>query len=1199
MKIGSFGPISSFQVDGSGSVVILDSGDGSLYRYPAGSNSPVKIGSFGLTSSFHMDGFGSVVILDSVDGALSRYLAGSNSVVKIGSFGLTSSFHMDGFGSVVVTDSTDGSEYLYPPSSDSPLFALNPNGLVKKQVDGNWQNVAIGVIGFSLNYDGTLSLTYDPLSGVVTQTANGHIYQLADFTGEMYEDGSLLINEITSFALDPNGVLYVLNSNGDLEKQSGSTWQFVARNVYSFQVGAGGQLNVIYFGTPGFSSPPNWSGYVADDIFQSNSVTDVHGSWKVPAVRGLSGSKSAVWVGIDGFGGNTVEQIGTEEDVVDGSATYYAWWEMYSTGLQQPQQRIGTMTISPGDSVSAEVQYMTTGQYRLTINDNRTNVSFTAPYQTSSLTQSPPAKRNCAEWIVEAPTNVPGGQAPLANFGAVAFSSCQATINGMVGPINDPNWQSTRINMAPGGTTQAWTSNLASSSGSAFTVTTAIADLVDSPIAVTASATEGTLFTGVVGTFVGSEPNGSSNDFTAEIAWGDGSTTNGTVVGNGTFGYTVIGTHTYDEEGTALVLAITVSDQVGDKTTITGPATVADAALTPTGLTFRANTNAAFNGTVATFTDADQAGTVSDYTATINWGDGTSASPDVTPGTIVTQGGGFAVTGTHSYSMSSSGLPVTVVIADQGGASATALSTAIVSTLAVEPVVLSATEGATFNQAVARFTDLDSTVSAASFTATINWGDGGTATTGSVSGSAAAGYNVSGLHVYAEESAGLPVTVVVEGPGGIEASATGTATVADAALTPSGLTLSANSNAAFNGTVAAFTDADPVGTVSDYTAFIDWGDGTSVSPDVTQGTVVAQAGGFAVTGTHTYTAESSGVSVTVAIVDQGGAKTAVHSTVVIAASVPTANPETFVLGPGGRVSGSGATSVLANDVSADGQQQNLVATLVSSTTNGALTLNPDGSFTYTPGVTFQGIDRFTYQVSENGVVGNTVTDTLLSYNASLVDKLYHQVLHRPAEDAGLIAWTGLLDQGTSLDVVAQAIFTSPERLDPLVNQFYEQYLNRPAEPAGLSVWVQAWQKNGDPDDLEADILSSQEFYNDAGDTVDGFARLLYERVLSRQPDPSGLMYWDADLNSGQLTQKQAAAGFLDSPELHGDLVDFLFGEYFNNPNPTPPQAQTYVNDLNDGETRTQVELAIINSPSYSGTPPEPVAGTVGIALYPH
>jgi hypothetical protein len=57
------------------------------------------------------------------------------------------------------------------------------------------------------------------------------------------------------------------------------------------------------------------------------------------------------------------------------------------------------------------------------------------------------------------------------------------------------------------------------------------------------------------------------------------------------------------------------------------------------------------------------------------------------------------------------------------------------------------------------------------------------------------------------------------------------------------------------------------------------------------------------------------------------------STVFTVPPAPTANSDTFLLGPTGPFSGSRATSVLANDVSGDGQPQNLVATLVAPTSS--------------------------------------------------------------------------------------------------------------------------------------------------------------------------------------------------------------------------------------------------------------------------
>ncbi|MCG9970984.1 cadherin-like domain-containing protein [Christiangramia crocea] len=66
-----------------------------------------------------------------------------------------------------------------------------------------------------------------------------------------------------------------------------------------------------------------------------------------------------------------------------------------------------------------------------------------------------------------------------------------------------------------------------------------------------------------------------------------------------------------------------------------------------------------------------------------------------------------------------------------------------------------------------------------------------------------------------------------------------------------------------------------------------------------------------------------------------------------------------------------APGVLANDTDADADS--LTAILVSDVTNGVLTLNADGSFTYTPNTDYFGSDSFTYKSNDGTVDGNTVT----------------------------------------------------------------------------------------------------------------------------------------------------------------------------------------------------------------------------------
>lgn len=67
---------------------------------------------------------------------------------------------------------------------------------------------------------------------------------------------------------------------------------------------------------------------------------------------------------------------------------------------------------------------------------------------------------------------------------------------------------------------------------------------------------------------------------------------------------------------------------------------------------------------------------------------------------------------------------------------------------------------------------------------------------------------------------------------------------------------------------------------------------------------------------------------------------------------------------------SPASGVLANDTDADGNK--LTTTLGSGPGNGTVSLNTDGSFTYTPNSRFSGTDSFTYKVND-GTNSDTAT----------------------------------------------------------------------------------------------------------------------------------------------------------------------------------------------------------------------------------
>jgi RHS repeat-associated protein len=375
---------------------------------------------------------------------------------------------------------------------------------------------------------------------------------------------------------------------------------------------------------------------------------------------------------------------------------------------------------------------------------------------------------------------------------------------------------------------------------------------------------EGQSFGGIVADFPTLPPQ---PGMTTTINWGDGSSSGGSVMGDGSGGVQVSGGHTYAEEGQYSVQTVVRDAQGNIVGTDTSPAKVPDAALRAgQGLIIRAGAGVAFTGDVATFADQNPSGTVVDFTATIHWGDGRSSAGTVRPST-----GGFTVSGSHTYATNGT-FTTRVNVTDDGGSTTPVEGTAYVGFQA-EGVNVSTTEGLGQGVAVATL-QLPPGGASSSYSATITWGDGSASTAGSIVSGQNGAYLVVGSHGYLEEGT-FDVSVAISGPGGASATTSSTAFVTDAPLTAQGAPVSAIAGRPFTAAVAGFRDQDPKGTAADYTAFVDWGDGSKKS----QGSI---SGGFTVSGTHVY-AQPGTYTATVTIVDAGGSSTTAPATITVAA----------------------------------------------------------------------------------------------------------------------------------------------------------------------------------------------------------------------------------------------------------------------------------------------------------------------------
>ena len=163
----------------------------------------------------------------------------------------------------------------------------------------------------------------------------------------------------------------------------------------------------------------NWSGY----LVQGSEFTSVKGTWVVPSVVCSFVTETqyaATWVGMDGWGSSTLEQIGTMSECDGSTPRYWAWFEFFPSEMYV----ITVLPVNSGNVISASVVYEG-GQFTVNIKNETSGES----YSTSSVVEG--AVRNTAEWIAEAPCcTTDGGVMPLADFGTTQFGQDDTRVPG-------------------------------------------------------------------------------------------------------------------------------------------------------------------------------------------------------------------------------------------------------------------------------------------------------------------------------------------------------------------------------------------------------------------------------------------------------------------------------------------------------------------------------------------------------------------------------------------------------------------------------------------------------------------------------------------------------------------------------------------------------------------------------------------------
>jgi hypothetical protein len=162
----------------------------------------------------------------------------------------------------------------------------------------------------------------------------------------------------------------------------------------------------------------NWAGYAGNRA--GTAFRYVSAAFAVPYLNcaAATTSYSSHWVGLDGLGSASVEQVGIEADCAGSTPRYYAWYEMY------PKPVSVAFTVRAGNAVQASVTYKRSARkFVLMLRDTSSGRHFTRTLKCAAKV----CLRSSAEVISEAPSSRSGGILPLADYRAASFSSITLT----------------------------------------------------------------------------------------------------------------------------------------------------------------------------------------------------------------------------------------------------------------------------------------------------------------------------------------------------------------------------------------------------------------------------------------------------------------------------------------------------------------------------------------------------------------------------------------------------------------------------------------------------------------------------------------------------------------------------------------------------------------------------------------------------
>ncbi|HVW35960.1 MAG TPA: DUF4214 domain-containing protein, partial [Pirellulales bacterium] len=472
---------------------------------------------------------------------------------------------------------------------------------------------------------------------------------------------------------------------------------------------------------------------------------------------------------------------------------------------------------------------------------------------------------------------------------------------------------------------------------------------------------------------------------------------------------------------------------------------------------------------------------------------------------------------------------------------------------------------------LATFSDPNGALGLSSYAAVIDWGDGTAAIAGELGVDSHGAMTVYGDYTYSQVGDfTITITITSARPGAppgtsVQSSAFVAAPAVLALVARSGFLIHATGGVAFsNQQLAAFSD--PNGTLpnSSYSSTINWGDGTATAAGVIG---VDGLGGLAVFGAHTYSSAGQfTITVTISSARPGAPPgTSVESSASVAA--PAVLP---ISASGGIVIHATRGTALINQELAVFSDPNgtLTTNLYSAaidwgdgaaTTAGVIAADSQGRLAVFGNHVYSRAGEYTITITISSARPAAPPGTIVQSSALIVQPpvglrpaeyyvmaIYEALLGRTPSTSERQAAAQLLENGYPRMAYLNAVDHSPEYFHTLIAADYLKYLGRTVDMAGLAYWTSQMRAGLTDESLEALLVASAEYYVHSGGNNVDWVKRVYQDILGRLPDSSGVAYWTNYLAAGG-SRKQVALGFATSVERESQHIERNYQQYLGRP----------------------------------------------------